>query len=201
MTTIPAAPPAPTEQPNRDLVSSWHLGSMERYLDLQTRHGVAQVAARADRLIAEGADHLKVMLALAGAEGGATIDERYLHAARTDAYAALHGLRGWYRYTSERGEHRVAVNKLRTPEDGDVGRYFYYTPSTVGYPKVWAVIDRDTGKVMARATVKAAADEWIDRAEGTWGTEPAKVQPAPASNLHWSERRIETVDVLAGVAA
>ncbi|MFC6017768.1 hypothetical protein ACFP2T_16325 [Plantactinospora solaniradicis] len=197
-TTIPPAPPAPTERPNRDLVSSWHLGSMERYLDLTARHRVAEYAVRADQLIAEGADHKAVMQALGAAEYLAPADERHLHIARTDAYAELHRLRGWYRYTTERGEHAVSADAVRTPDQGDVGRYYVMSPFMWG---PYLVKDRDTGTVMTQVPERAPADEWIARAEGTWGSEPVAVQPAPASNLHWSERSIETVDVLAGVAA
>lgn len=190
---LPPAPPAPTEMPNRDLVSSWHAGSMAKYLDLLDRHGVAKIATRADKLVADGATHLRVLSALAGAESSAPDDERHLHAARTDAYAAHYGLRGWYRYRGERGEHRVAVNYLRTAADGDVDRHYVHRPLISS--ENW-VMDRDTGQVAARAPYRHAADEWIARAEGT--AVPALPKDWPPPVPHWTDRDIRTVE-LAGV--
>jgi hypothetical protein len=134
----------------------WSLGAMDTYLrelDLRRADGFAK---KARQLEVAGAPHYDVMAAYAGAESASCKypDVQAEHRAATDAYAARHGLRGWHRYAMNAGAHRgcihLQVNYLRTPEQGEVGRYYTHAPILPGYdePKIW-VIDRDTGRTVA----------------------------------------------------
>jgi len=160
--------PAP-EPPIRDRVSSWSMASMDAHLDAGNRCSLHATATRAVELERRGADHFKVMPALAGAEGQAARigpDELAFHAARLDAYANAHQLRGWYRYTGSYGEHRVQVNFLRSGPS-DVGRYYAHRLSEVsGDPKPYWVIDRDTGRTVATRATNEEAQAWIATAVG-----------------------------------
>jgi hypothetical protein len=160
--------PAP-EAADRDLVSSWFAASMQAYLDADERCHLHAAASRAVSLERSGADCLAVMLALAGAEGRAARlgpEELSFHAARLDAYAAAHDLRGWYRYTGLHGEHRVQVNALRSGPS-NVGRYYVHHLSLLsGDPRPFWVIDRDTGRTVATATSSDEAQAWIVEAGG-----------------------------------
>jgi hypothetical protein len=151
---------------------------MQGHLDAQARAGLHAAASRAVQLEQSGAPHLKVMLALAGAEGQAArlgAEELAFHAARLDAYAEAHGLRGWYRYTDFRGEHRVQVNLIRTLADGNHGRYFvHYIPLTPPNEKPHWVIDRDTGRTVTRYATATEANAWIVAAGGA--VAPAKTE-------------------------
>lgn len=157
--------PAP-ESPDRDLVSSWSMASMNAHLDAGNRCSLYAAATRAVELEQRGADHFKVMLALAGAEGRAAQigpEELAFHAARLDAYANAHQLRGWYRYTDGHSEQRVQVNFLRSGPS-DVGRYYAHRLSEVsGDPKPYWVVDRDTGRTVA---TNEEAQAWIATAVG-----------------------------------
>lgn len=183
-TVLSPLDPAP-RAPSRDLVSSWSAASMQTYLDADARCRLHAVASRAVKLEQDGADHLAVMLALAGAEGCAArlgAEELSFHAARLDAYTAAHQLRGWYRYTDSHGEHRVQVNLIRTVADGNVGRYFtHHVPLRPAEDKPHWVIDRDTGRTVIRCATADEAQAWIAGAGGI---------PAP---------RIETVAVAGAV--
>jgi len=158
--------PAP-EPPIRDRVSSWSMASMDAHLDAGNRCSLHATATRAVELERRGADHFKVMPALAGAEGQAARigpDELAFHAARLDAYANAHQLRGWYRYTGSYGEHRVQVNFLRSGPS-DVGRYYAHRLSEVsGDPKPYWVVDRDTGRTVATCATSEEAQAWITTA-------------------------------------
>jgi hypothetical protein len=183
---LPPAPDAPTDRPDSTLVSSWSATSMDNYLRQSRRWEAGRRSAHADKLIAYGAVHEEVMMTLGRAEEFAPDDERAAYIARTDAYAAHYGLRGWYRYTADRramdsdSRHRVQVNKLRTPADGNRHRYFYYTPMKYAYPKEYAVIDRDTGTVVFRDTDKATAQKWITTAEAAIDPTQVVIVDTPA---------------------
>jgi hypothetical protein len=150
--------------PPRELVSSWSLRSMTGYLEALDARQAWHAGMRAAQRQRDGASHFDVMMALAGAEMRALPADRPAYAARLDAYASHYGLRGWYRYTMRcaGGKHAVQVNKLRTPEDGEAGRYFA-SSTPLGRPHV---VDRDTGRIVARDFADSkAAQGWITRAE------------------------------------
>ena len=163
-------PPEP-EVPPRDLVSSWSGGSMTGYMAAQNRRAAWQHAAEAGRLQQQGASHSDIMAKLAAAESTAYPEDRPFHAARLDAYAAAHGLRGWYRTTLTARSawdppdgHHVVVNLIRTLADGNHGRYYASQPLTVpgsGYH----VIDRDTGQAAAEFATAEEVGAWIRDAE------------------------------------
>jgi hypothetical protein len=165
LTPLGSAP----EPPDRDRVSSWSMASINAHLDAGNRCGLHAVASRAVDLERRNADHFKIMLALAGAEGLAAQvgpEEQAFHAARLDAYASAHQLRGWYRYTSGHGEHRVQVNFLRSGPS-DVGRYYAHRLSEIsGDPKPYWVVDRDTGRTVATCATNEEAQAWIATAVG-----------------------------------
>lgn len=165
LTPLGAAP----EPPDRDLVSSWSMESMDAYLNKGNRCGLHAVASRAVELERRDASHFKIMLALAGAEGHAariSPDELAFHAARLDAYASAHQLRGWYRYADSHGEHRVQVNFIRSGPS-DVGRYYAHRLSEVsGDPRPYWVVDRDTGRTVATCATTEEAQAWIATAVG-----------------------------------
>jgi hypothetical protein len=156
-------PPEP-KVPGRDSVNDWSLKSMGGYLDAKDRNDAWQHASNAGKLQKSGAGHQKVMQALAAAEQTAPKSDRAFHAGRLDAYASAHGLKGWYRHTSPTGggKHMVQVNKIRTPADGERGRYYASTTATGGSAHV---VDRDTGKIVARVPGADAAKDWIGKAE------------------------------------
>lgn len=169
MTTLTPLGPAP-EMPDRDLVSSWSMASMQGYLDALDRAGLYRAASRAVQLECSGAPHLAVMLALAGAEMAAArigAEELAIHAARLDAYVDAYELRGWYRDTDFRGKHVVQVNKIRTAADGNLGRYYvHHVPLTPDSEKPHWVIDRDTGRTATRHATSQEANAWIVAAGG-----------------------------------
>ncbi|RCV51191.1 hypothetical protein [Marinitenerispora sediminis] len=149
----------------RELVSPWSMAAMNAYLDSERRRNARRSAREAEQRIADGAAHADVMGALGAAETLAPADERPWHAARLDAYADHYGLRGWYRYTDYRGEHRVQVNFIRTREDGERGRYYVTDYQKYG-PREWRAVDRDTGDVAYQHTNRSEVQSWINRAEG-----------------------------------
>lgn len=159
LATMPPEPPAP----DRDSADSWDMASMDALLEAQDRraaYGSARLAALYQR---QGRSHLDVMLALAGAERRAPAGERPFHAARLDAYAAAYGLSGWYRGTDGHGRPYVQVNRLRTTEEGNVGRWF--THHADGYLNrengAYWVVDRDTGRTAYQAHTPEQAAAWI----------------------------------------
>ena len=171
---LSALPPEP-KVPPRESVSSWSKKSMTDYLHAGASHQAWQHAANAGKLQKAGAGHQKIMEALGAAESAAPEDERAFHAARLDAYAQAHGLKGWYRHAGPHGEHMVQVNKLRTPAEGNKGRYYALPPTSVASSQATPIIDRDTGKVVATVPPTKsghffgpdtkAAREWIAKAE------------------------------------
>ncbi|MDQ2876817.1 MAG: hypothetical protein M3Y33_19245, partial [Actinomycetota bacterium] len=161
-------PPEPAAPP-RESADSWSLKSMKGYMAAHDSLMAWRLAEEAGRLQRAGASHQDVMMALAGAESVAPEAGRPFHAARLDAYAAAHGLRGWYRGTGRDRDGRdgqpvVHVNRIRTAADGDRGRYFYHGHSAVSGPD-YAVVDRDTGQRAALFATRQEADAWIEHAE------------------------------------
>jgi hypothetical protein len=169
-------PPEPAV-PGRDTVDSWSLASMTGYLQALNRRQAWHAATEAARRQHAGARHFDVMLALAAAEEAAPGAERPWHAARLDSYAAAYGLRGWYRHLDGHGKHRVQVNKIRTRDDGDRGRYYASSP-VLGAAR--HVVDRDTGVIVARCGSPAEADAWIAQAEGAGGPPGGELPAGPA---------------------
>lgn len=159
MSTLPPEPPVP----DRDAVDSWNAASMDAHLeglDRRTAYGSARLAALYQQ---QGRSHLDVMLALAGAEHRAPAADRPFHAARLDAYAAAYSLSGWYRGTDGHGRPYVQVNRLRTVEQGNVGRYFTHHADAYlnrEHGAYW-VVDRDTGRTAHQAHTPGEAASWI----------------------------------------
>lgn len=165
LATLPQEP----QVPDRDVVDSWNAASMDAQLeglDRRAAYGCARLAALYQK---QGRPHLDVMLALSGAEHRSpTPEERAFHAARLDAYAAAYGLSGWYRGTDGRGRPYVQVNKLRTPEDGNAGRWFTHhaDEGCHGADGAYWVVDRDTGRTAFRAHSPKEAAAWITENRG-----------------------------------
>jgi hypothetical protein len=160
MATLPPVPPGA----DRDTVDSWDAGSMQGYMDAQDRQIAWACAHLAARYQEQGRPHLDVMLALSGAEHRSpTPEDRAFHAARLDAYAAAYGLSGWYRGTDGHGRPYVQVNRLRTAQDGDAGRYFTHhaDEGCHGADGAYWVVDRDTGRTAFRARSSKEAAAWI----------------------------------------
>jgi hypothetical protein len=147
--------------PDRESVDDWSLASMTGYLNALDAHAAWAAARTADLRRDAGAGHFEVLSALARAEEYAPAAERPHYAAAVDAYAAEHGLRGWYRHADSHGAHLVQVNKLRTPADGNRGRYY---PSAAIRGQV-RVVDRDTGVFTTGPVTRQAAEAWITLAE------------------------------------
>jgi hypothetical protein len=161
---VPDLSDMPAEPARPPGYSEWSLSSMRRYLEGLDRRDAWHHAATAARRQAEGAPHRDVMQALAAAEQAAPDAEKPWHARRLDAYAAAYGLRGWYRYKNHRREPRVQVNKLRTPQDGERGRYYVFQPFPHSRPRV---VDRDDGQFVGGEFADSkTAREWITAVEG-----------------------------------
>lgn len=154
-------PPAP-KAPDRNAVNDFSLKSMSSHLDALKSRDAHIKAARAAQLQKSGGSHQEIMQHLAGAEMTAPEHERAFHAARLDAYAKAYGLKGFYRHKSSRGDHMVQVNKIRTPAEGDRGRYYASDPFNSGRPQI---IDRDTGKIVEQSASSAAAKARISELE------------------------------------
>jgi hypothetical protein len=169
----PAPPVKPTGETLRPLLTG------QAHVDISTAFGLLDDhearmkahghAVRACELQAEGADVLTVFKALARAEGAAPDDTRPWHAARVDAYAAEHGIKGWHRRPigTERGRPYIAADRLRLVSlNGDRGRYYIHTDRYGQRPplKAW-VIDRDTGRTVYRTVSSRIAQQWIDEHE------------------------------------
>ena len=119
-------------------------------------------AVRASRLQAEGAAVTTVFKALSAAESAAPDDTRSWHAARVDAYAAEHGIKGWHRRTNWRGEHYIVADRLRlVARDGDQGRYYSTRDFMPCPPLTVSVVDRDSGRTAYRAINGGIAEQWI----------------------------------------
>lgn len=164
---IPEPPVKPTGETLRPLLTG------QAHIDINTAFGLLDDhtarlkahghAVRAGELQAGGAAVTQVFKALANAEGAAPESDRAWHAERVDAYAAKHGIRGWYRRTDFRGNRYIVADILRlTGEVGDRGRYYTHTDRYANCPplKSW-VIDRDTGRTAYRAINGSIAEQWI----------------------------------------
>lgn len=165
LSDLPPAPAYPTGETlrplltgnaNRDLATAFRLHD-----DGKARQDAYNHAVRAARLQKDGAPATDVFKALARAEEAAPTDSRPWHAARLDAYAAAHGVRGWYRNTDSRGQCRIQISRLRLREDGDRGRYYTHTASYAHLPLNSWVIDRDTGHTVYRTFAGRIAQQWI----------------------------------------
>lgn len=162
---IPDPPVKPTGETLRPLLTGQahiDINTAFRLLDDHVdRVKAHDHAVRACELQAEGANILAVFKALANAEGAAPDDTRPWHAARVDAYAAEHGIKGWHRRTSRMG-HYIAADRLRLVSlDGDRGRYYSMRDFMPMPPLTVSVVDRDTGRTVYRALNGRIAEQWI----------------------------------------
>lgn len=150
--------PLLTGQAHVDIVTAFKLHD-----DHKARLKAHTHAVRACERQAEGAAVTQVFKALANAESAAPDDTRPWHAARVDAYAAEHGIKGWYRRTDYRGNRYIVADILRLVSlVGDKGRYYTHTDRYMQCPplKAW-VVDRDTGRTAYRAINGGIAEQWI----------------------------------------
>lgn len=152
----------------------WSLGAMSTYLredDLRRRDAAV---ARGQRLEAEGGSHCDVLMAYAAAETRSAKYPEFAaeYAAHVDRCTSERGLRGWHRGTSQRGDHFVQVNYLRTAAEGDVDRYYVHGRTGGGFfddGSRFLVVDRDTGRTAVafgrdgetRDEAYAKAKSWI----------------------------------------
>lgn len=170
LTDLTGMPDGP--HPNDVIDSSWVLSTMQAKLDAQQRYAANEAARKAGECQATGkwmrewhaSRYAAVLSLLAGAEQNALEADRPWHAARLDAYAAAHGLRGWYRGTDYRGEHYVQINLIRTREEGDCGRY-YPTTAWRAAPRTHIVVDRDSGRTVYQGPTSGIAKQWIREME------------------------------------
>lgn len=106
----------------------------------------------------------QVFKALANAESAAPEADRPWHAARVDAYAAEHGIKGWHRRPigTERGRHHIVMDRPRLVSlVGDRGRYYSTRDFMPCPPLTYSVVDRDTGRTAYRAINGSIAEQWI----------------------------------------
>lgn len=165
----PELPVKPTGETLRPLLTG------QAHVDIYTAFGLLddhearlkayEYAMLACERQAAGAAVTQVFKALANAEGAAPEADRAWHAARVDAYAAEHGIRGWHRRPlgTERGRHYIAADRLRLVSlVGDKGRYYTHTDRYANCPplKCW-IIDRDSGRTVYRTYCGGIAEQWI----------------------------------------
>lgn len=171
LSDLPPVPVYPTGEDLRPLLTGDSVVDLRTAFRLhdegKARQKAHDHAVRAARLQKDGAPVVDVFRALAAAEVAAPADTRPWHATRLDAYTTAHGLRGWYRRTDFRGEHGIAVNKLRFPADGDRGRYFAHAAAYMHLPLNHWVVDRDTGCTVYRTYSGGIAQQWIEEAEAS----------------------------------
>lgn len=164
---IPEPPVAPTGETLRPLLTGQAHIDIHTAIRLRDEHK-ARVrahgyAVRAGERQANGAAVTTVFKALANAESAAPEADRSWHAARVDAYAAEHGIKGWYRRTDYRGNRYIVADVLRLVGlVGDKGRYYTHHDRYMQCPplKCW-VIDRDSGRTAYRAINSGIAAQWI----------------------------------------
>lgn len=170
LTLLPEPPVKPTGETLRPLLTG------QAHVDIYTafrlkdeyaaRVKAYEHAERAARLQAEGAAVTLVFKALACAESAAPDDVRAQYASVVDAYAAEHGIKGWYRRTSYRGEKYIVADVLRLVHlVGDKGRYYTLRDFMPCPPLTYSVVDRDTGRTAYRALNGRIAQQWIDERE------------------------------------
>ncbi|MFH8805268.1 hypothetical protein ACH4F6_37965 [Streptomyces sp. NPDC017936] len=171
LSQLPEAPAKPTGEDLRPLATG------QAHIDIYTafrlidegkaRQAAHQHAVRAAQLQADGAPVTTVFKALACAEGAAPDDTRPWHAARVDAWAEEHGIRGWHRRAGLRGRPYIAADRLRLlAVDGDRGRYYTHHDRYAHCPPLshW-VIDRDTGRTVYRTFAGGIAQQWVTEHE------------------------------------
>lgn len=163
---IPEPPVKPTGETLRPLLTGQAHVDINTVFRLKDEYAARvrayEYAVKACELQAKGAAVTTVFNALANAESAAPESDRAWHAARVDAYAAEHGIKGWHRRTSRMG-HYIAADRLRLVSlVGDKGRYCTHTDRYANCPplKCW-VIDRDTGRTVYRAINGGIAEQWI----------------------------------------
>lgn len=172
--TLPEPPVKPTGETLRPLLTG------QAHIDIYTafrlldehpqRMKAYNYAVLAAERQAEGAAVTSVFKALANAESAAPDDTRPWHAARVDAYAAEHGIKGWYRRTTYRGEKYIVADVLRLAAlVGDKGRYYSTRDFMPCPPLTYSVVDRDTGRTAYRALNGRIAEQWIREHEGAGG--------------------------------
>ncbi|MFI1485683.1 hypothetical protein [Streptomyces sp. NPDC020747] len=162
--------------PDRDAIDNWSPKSFDDYFTAEARHRARGFAQRAVECEVTGAGvrewhscrEAAVLSLLAAAEETAPAEDRPWHADRVDAYAELHGLRGWYRHTSQHGKHRIQINYIRRRQDADQDRHFVHTSANYDYRATphW-VVDRDTGRTVYRSHSKRIAQQWIEAREAS----------------------------------
>jgi hypothetical protein len=170
LSLLPAPPAKPTGETLRPLLTGQAHVDIVTAFGLLDDHGARmkayEHAERAARLQAEDAAVTQVFKALANAESAAPDDTRPWHAARADAYAAEHGIKGWHRRTDLRGRPYIAADVLRLVRlIGDRGRYYSMQDFMPAPPLTYSVVDRDTGRTAYRALNGSIARQWIDEHE------------------------------------
>jgi hypothetical protein len=169
LSVMPDPPAYPTGEDLRPLITGDPLVDLRTAFRLhdeaKARQAAYDYAVRAAELQRAGAPFGEVFSALAAAEVTAPMPDRDWHADRLDAYTGALGIRGWYRYTDFRGQHRVARNLLRLASEGDRGRYFSLRDFLPIPPHTHSVVDRDTGKTVYRAISSTIAEQWITEKE------------------------------------
>jgi hypothetical protein len=160
-------------EPDRSSIDDWSMRSFDDYFTAVARHKAREFARRAaeceatGRWVGEWHIHREasVLSLLAAAETSAPEEDRPWHAARLDAYAELHGLRGWHRYTDFRGKRCIQINLIRKREDGEQGRHYVHAADRMHGPLRFWVIDRDTHRTVYRSFSSRIAQQWIEERE------------------------------------
>lgn len=166
----PEAPVPPTGETLRPLLTGQAHIDIHTAFRLKDEHAARvrayEHAVRAAQLRADGAAVTLVFKDLANAESAAPEDVRPYHAARVDAYAAEHGIKGWHRHTPSVGRPYIVMDRLRlVPLVGDKGRYYAARDFMPAPPLTYSVIDRDSGRSVYRALGLRIAQQWIDEHE------------------------------------
>lgn len=164
--TRPEPPVTPTGETLRPLLTGLAHIDILRAFRLKDEHAARRKAydhaVRAVELQAQGAAVTTVFKALANAESAAPYDVRPWHAERVDAYAAEHGIKGWYRRTDYRGNRYIVADVLRLVHlVGDRGRYYSMRDFMPCPPLTFSVVERDSGRTVYRALNGGIAQQWI----------------------------------------
>ena len=169
LSELPPPPVHPTKETLRPLITGDSVRDLNTAFRLhdegKARQAAYDHAVRAGELQQAGAHPFDVFRALARAEVAAPADTRPWHAARLDAWADAHGIRGWYRRTDYCGQHGIVADILRLPADGDRNRHYTARDFMPCPPHTHSVIDRDTGRTVYRAISGGIAQQWIDEHE------------------------------------
>lgn len=162
---IPDPPVKPTGETLRPLLTGQAHIDINTVFRLKDEHAARvrayEYAVKACERQRAGAAVTTVFKALANAESAAPDDTRPWHAARVDAYAAEHGIKGWHRFTSL-GKPCIATDRLRLVAlVGDKGRYYPMRDFMPCPPLTVSVVDRDSGRTAYRAINGGIAEQWI----------------------------------------